>query len=123
MLTTIFVGIISNYHRELLKEGPYDVDRAYFRVMRIQTIADEVATPLSHLPSGAVWDLIDCIRLGEQRKSPKSGPPPPFSGQAPELGHVSTAAGRQDRRDSPSDTPPVFTAWGTCIEESSLRYV
>jgi hypothetical protein len=54
MLTPIFVDIISNYHRELLKEGSYDVDRAYFRVMRIQTIADEVATPLSHLPSGAV---------------------------------------------------------------------
>jgi hypothetical protein len=38
----------------MLKEGSYDVDRAYFRVMRIQTIADEVTTPLSHLPSGAV---------------------------------------------------------------------
>jgi hypothetical protein len=34
---------------EVRKDGSHGVDRAYFRVMRIQTVAGEVATPLSHL--------------------------------------------------------------------------
>jgi hypothetical protein len=37
-----------------LKDGSYEVDRAYFRVMSIQTIADEVASLLSHLALSTV---------------------------------------------------------------------
>jgi hypothetical protein len=43
MLTPILL-IKFQLSEEVLKDGSYEVDRAYFRVMRIQTIADEVAT-------------------------------------------------------------------------------
>ncbi len=47
-------GRFAQLSEEVLKDGSHEVDRAYFRVMRIQTIAEEVATPLSHLAPSLV---------------------------------------------------------------------
>ena len=43
-----------NYRRKFSKTAPTRWSRAYPRVMRIRTIADEVTTPLSHLAPSAV---------------------------------------------------------------------